>query len=94
MNKYIFIAVVLFLIVAASLFFKKPSLEPALVDLTCYDIQRSAEVCSDIYEPVCATVNIQCVTTPCDPIEETYPNDCNACINPLVSSYRLGVCGN
>ncbi|MEK7555694.1 MAG: hypothetical protein AAB523_00215 [Patescibacteria group bacterium] len=59
---------------------------------TCTPEQRNAEVCAQIYQPVCATVNIQCITTPCDPIQETFPNACSACGNPLVSSYIAGEC--
>ena len=44
------------------------------------------------YEPVCATVNIQCIKAPCDPIKETFSNSCTACINPLVESYTQGEC--
>ncbi|MCR4330682.1 MAG: hypothetical protein NUV49_02265 [Patescibacteria group bacterium] len=59
---------------------------------TCTLEQRNAEVCAQIYQPVCATVNIQCITTPCDPIQETFSNACSACSNPLVSSYTVGEC--
>ncbi|MDD2935385.1 MAG: hypothetical protein PHX25_02835 [Candidatus Pacebacteria bacterium] len=58
----------------------------------CTADQREADVCIELYEPVCATVNIQCIKAPCDPIKETFSNSCTACINPLVESYTQGEC--
>ena len=60
----------------------------------CRDEERNVDVCIEIYEPVCAKVNIQCITTPCDPIRETISNACHACRNPLVESYTAGPCQN
>jgi hypothetical protein len=37
------------------------------------------------YAPVCASVAIQCVTTPCDPIEQTFGNKCMMEANKLAS---------
>lgn len=50
------------------------------------------EVCAEIYDPVCAKVNIQCIKAPCNPINETFPNACRACANNLVDSYVAGEC--
>jgi len=58
----------------------------------CLPEQRNVDACIEIYQPVCATVNVQCVTTPCDPVRETYANSCKACMNSLVSSYTEGEC--
>ena len=58
----------------------------------CLPEQRGIDACVEIYQPVCATVNVQCVTTPCDPVQETFANSCKACINSLVSSYTKGEC--
>lgn len=58
----------------------------------CLPKQREVDFCTEIYQPVCATVNIQCVTTPCDPIKETFANSCKACINSLASDYSKGEC--
>ena len=60
----------------------------------CRDEERNVDVCIEIYEPVCAKVNIQCITTPCDPVQETISNACHACRNPLVESYTAGPCQN
>jgi hypothetical protein len=51
-----------------------------------------ADVCPDIYQPVCANVNVQCITTPCNPVQETFSNSCQACQNSLVDFYRMGEC--
>jgi hypothetical protein len=58
----------------------------------CLPEQRNVDACIEIYQPVCATVNVQCVTTPCDPVQETFGNSCEACANSLVSSYAKGEC--
>jgi hypothetical protein len=58
----------------------------------CLPEQRNVDACIEIYQPVCARVNVQCVTTPCDPAQETFANSCKACTNSLVSSYTNGEC--
>ncbi len=58
----------------------------------CTPEQRKADFCTADYSPVCATVQIQCIKAPCNPIQETFSNSCNACKNPLVSSYLAGEC--
>ena len=58
----------------------------------CGQDQRDAEFCIEIYAPVCATVNVQCVTTPCPPVLETFSNSCKACQNSLVDTYTAGEC--
>ena len=58
----------------------------------CLPEQREVDACIEIYQPVCGTVNVQCVTTPCDPAQETFANSCKACTNSLVSSYTNGEC--
>jgi len=58
----------------------------------CLPEQRNVDACIEIYQPVCAAVNIQCITTPCDPVQETYSNSCTACSNPLVGTHTKGEC--
>ena len=60
----------------------------------CLPEQRNLDACIEIYQPVCAKVNVQCVTTPCDPVEETFPNSCFACTNSFVESYTEGECSS
>ena len=62
------------------------------ISVKCTDDQRDVDACIEIYQPVCATVNIQCITEPCNPIKETFSNSCVACKNPLVESYLPGEC--
>ena len=50
------------------------------------------EVCTREYRPVCAKVQVECVTEPCDPVEETFGNACDACSNERVLGYSEGEC--
>ena len=72
------------------LLFLGPPLDLAVTE--CLPEQRGIDACIEIYQPVCATVYVQCVTTPCDPVQETFANSCKACTNSLVSSYTNGEC--
>ena len=38
----------------------------------------SPVACTREYMPVCGSIQVQCVTTPCDPVRETFSNDCVA----------------
>lgn len=58
----------------------------------CSDESRLAEMCAEIYTPVCAAVQVECVTTPCNPVPETYSNECFACMNSRVLSFQSGEC--
>ena len=53
------------------------------------------EVCTMIYQPVCATrdTGVRCIRAPC-PSEEkvTKSSSCNACSDPKVISYVQGEC--
>jgi len=62
------------------------------VTINCLPEQRNVDACTADYTPVCATVEIQCIRAPCNPIQETFSNSCNACKNSLVKSYVLGEC--
>lgn len=58
----------------------------------CQPKQRNADFCTADYMPVCAKVEIQCIKAPCNPIQQTFSNSCNACKNSLVKSYVVGEC--
>lgn len=58
----------------------------------CLPGQRNADVCTKEYQPVCAKVNVQCIRAPCNPVNETFGNSCEACKNPNVESYVTGEC--
>jgi hypothetical protein len=49
-------------------------------------------MCIELYAPVCAQVQVECITTPCDPVPQTFSNSCFACANDRVISYVEGVC--
>ena len=48
--------------------------------------------CTLEYAPVCALVHIQCVTTPCEPIEQTFWNACQMKANSLAEFLHDGEC--
>lgn len=61
-------------------------------EINCELSQRNAEACIEIYRPVCGYVQVECITTPCDPVPQTFSNDCFACMNKRVEYYTQGVC--
>ena len=63
-----------------------------VVTTDCLPEQRNVGACIEIYQPVCAAVRVECITTPCDPVKETYSNSCKACSNERVSTYTEGEC--
>lgn len=50
------------------------------------------QFCPEIYQPVCAQVQVECITTPCDPVPQTFSNTCFANANSRVLSYVEGAC--
>jgi len=59
---------------------------------TCSNESRNAQMCYEIYQPVCGWFNstkVQCVTYPC---AQTFSNDCFACQNQNVAYYTQGKC--
>ncbi|MCA9361817.1 hypothetical protein KC906_00430 [Candidatus Kaiserbacteria bacterium] len=59
----------------------------------CEPRETDAHVaCIDLYEPVCGFVQVECITTPCNPVPETFSNSCYACANDRVRSYEAGEC--
>ncbi|MFA6307743.1 MAG: hypothetical protein WCS88_01075 [Patescibacteria group bacterium] len=58
----------------------------------CLPEQRNADACVFIYDPVCASVNVECITAPCPPIKQTFSNSCEACRNSRVIDYIKGEC--
>lgn len=61
--------------------------------IKCSPESKQAEVCTMIYAPVCASVEVQCITTPCNPVPQTFGNSCSACAQANVTSYTEGECG-
>jgi|GEM_PF-1557005 hypothetical protein len=60
--------------------------------IACTAESRLGDVCNQIYDPVCATVQIQCIKAPCNPIQQTFSNACEACHSQLVLGYLKGEC--
>jgi hypothetical protein len=60
-------------------------------EYTCTEAQRN-RACTREYAPVCGLVSVQCVTTPCNPVPETFSNGCGACSQTNVLSYTEGMC--
>lgn len=60
--------------------------------VTCSPESRLVEACIEIYQPVCAQAQVECITAPCDPVEQTFPNACKACMNKRVIGYTPDVC--
>lgn len=48
--------------------------------------------CDTEYKPVCAKLEIQCVTTPCESVEQTFSNTCVMNLNPNATYLRDGEC--
>jgi len=58
----------------------------------CSPESKTADACIEIYAPVCASVQVECVTAPCEPVKQTFSNSCFACIEDRVLSYTEGAC--
>jgi len=58
----------------------------------CSEESREIDACTMNYQPVCAMVRVECVTTPCDPVPQTMGNVCSACTNDRVISFTQGEC--
>jgi hypothetical protein len=50
------------------------------------------KVCTMQYDPVCAEVQVQCVTTPCNPVKETFGNACMMNANKNAKYLYKGEC--
>ena len=60
--------------------------------INCLPEQRNSDFCIEIYKPVCGYRQVQCVTTPCDPVPETFSNSCFACAEDSIIYYTKGEC--
>lgn len=59
-------------------------------EIVCTPEQKQSDVCIEIYAPVCASVQVECIKAPCEPVPQTYPNSCYACREDRVISYTEG----
>lgn len=75
---------------------KNSSESPSEINnLSTHCKNQRPEVCSQIYEPVCATrdTGIRCIKAPCPAREKkTYSNACMACRDSSVIHYVKGAC--
>jgi hypothetical protein len=46
-------------------------------------------MCTMDYNPVCASVQVMCVTTPCMPEEQTFGNACSMASNPQATFLHM-----
>ncbi len=60
--------------------------------INCLPEQRLSDYCIEIYKPVCGYRQVQCVTTPCNPVPETFSNSCTACSDDMILFYTEGEC--
>lgn len=62
--------------------------------IVCTEAMKQVESCTLEYIPVCGLIDVQCITTPCNPIPQTFSNGCHACGQGNVISYEMGECMN
>ena len=62
--------------------------------VACSREVKEGVACLDVYQPVCGLVEVQCVTTSCNPVPQTFGNGCYACRESNVISYTEGECEN
>lgn len=60
--------------------------------IMCPVESRNVDACISVVEPVCGLVQVECITTPCDPVQQTFGNSCEACSNERVISYTESAC--
>jgi hypothetical protein len=96
MKDVILALIILTILVGGYYLFPNNSNNEVILDdnnvINCLSEQRNVDACIQIYQPVCAKVRVECVTTPCDPVFETFSNSCFACMNDRVISYTEGEC--
>lgn len=55
-----------------------PAGSGSIINQTPGKVAQEDIICTEEYAPVCGKLQIQCITTPCDPVEQTFPNRCYA----------------
>ena len=73
-TKLSLLAVTLVLLTACSPIDSEPVVEAPVVEVPV----DQPVMCTLEYAPVCGKIEVQCITTPCDPVQETFGNRCQA----------------
>ena len=60
--------------------------------LTNFTVEDGYGACTEEYAPVCAEVEIECISAPCEPVEETFSNHCLLDMEPDAYYLREGEC--
>ncbi len=58
----------------------------------CKGQSEDLTMCTMEYAPVCASVAVQCIKAPCDPVEQTFGNRCMMNANKLATYLHDGEC--
>jgi hypothetical protein len=59
---------------------------------TKYARWEEPTMCTMDYNPVCGSVQVECVTTPCEPVEQTFGNACSMAANPRATFLHRWEC--
>lgn len=65
---------------------------PVCTKYATSDVVEEPTMCTMQYDPVCAEVQVQCVTTPCNPVKETFGNACMMNANKNAKFLYNGEC--
>ena len=65
---------------------------PSDIQHKCLPEQRNAELCTQDLTPVCGYVQVECFRAPCNPVPQTFNNECYACSNERVQYWIEGSC--
>jgi len=53
---------------------------------------KPTSLCTQEYAPVCASVQVECIKAPCNPVEQTFSNLCMMNANKLTTFLHDGEC--
>lgn len=85
--KYFYLAIPLLLITACV------SQQPKIVEtIKNTENEKHPRICPAIYMPVCATIQVECITSPCPPIQKTFSNKCVMNGNNKARFLHEGMC--
>jgi heat shock protein HslJ len=64
-----------------------------LLNISPVGAQNNQIACTMEYAPVCGSVQVQCITAPCNPIKQTFSNSCMASASNA-TNVTIGECGD